>query len=80
MLDTPSALADGVAAEAKYPWLPFSVSISIPGVHLAKRMTIMQTILNSKEPSLVDASNDHQATCSEIGGLRTLDDLSEMRV
>lgn len=35
----------------------------------------METILNSKELSLVDASNDQQATCSEIGGLRTLDGL-----
>ncbi|MCJ1343928.1 hypothetical protein MMC31_002126 [Peltigera leucophlebia] len=38
----------------------------------------MQGIVNDKKPSRVDASDDHQArdgTCSEIGGLRTLDDL-----
>lgn len=75
MLDTPSALADGVAAEAKYPWLPFSVSISYTLGTLSQEDDDNATILNSKELSLVDASNDHQATCSEIEGLRTLDDL-----
>ena len=54
----------------------FQCPFLIPGVHIAKRMTIMETILNSKELSLVDASNDQQATCSEMGGLRTLDDLN----
>lgn len=75
MLDTTSALADGVAAEAKYPWLPFSVSISYTrGTHSQED----DDNGNYTQQQRAESSRRKQRSTSHmfrIGRLRTLDDL-----